>query len=86
MFSKYWLNYSMVANDDNSKFLAEFLRERRHMKFFLPVYKFMDREKVSDRINVTKKKFEVVTVISKKVKENEEISSDEAKQLDDIVQ
>ena len=44
MFSKYWLNYSMIANDENSTFLSEFLRERRSLRYLRARVKRDDNE------------------------------------------
>ena len=46
MFSKYWLNYSMIANDENSTFLSEFLRERRSFRYLRARVKRDDEYKI----------------------------------------
>ena len=72
----------MVANDDNSQFLGEFLRERRHIRFLMPFPKIqLEEESIGEKIGETKRKFKLPQEIGKRDKD-EEITTDEAKQLD----
>ena len=75
----------MVANDDNSKFLGEFLRERRHITFLMPFSKrSSEDESIHAKIGETKKRFKLPQEIGKRDKD-EEITTDEANQLDELM-
>ena len=86
MFSKYWLNYSMIANDDNNTFISQFLRERRSFKFFIARVNKDDAEgyDFEQRNKNNKKKYKELEIISKKDKDIK-LSKEEEFKVDEVV-